>query len=100
MTTTHTPGPWIATQAFYEGWPRDTYCVETANHICVCHKVKEVDAAFIVRACNSHADLLAALKQIKHTLAHGRNVGENIVTAAIEAEDIARAAIASMEIKS
>ena len=45
----------------------------------------------------ANADLLAALAKIQHTLARGRNVGQDWVAAAINAEEIARAAIAEVK---
>lgn len=68
-TQTHTPGPWIATE--YHDARDNSHGFEIGGHpdhnaglsACVCSGPDcEANAAFIVRACNSHAELLAALK--------------------------------------
>ena len=47
----------------------------------------------IARLKKRNAELEAALKEIVHTLAKGRNVGQNRITAALEAEEIATEAL-------
>jgi hypothetical protein len=65
----HTPGPYFAAEDYLdvEGWgvfsrqfnPHDNDCVHF-----VCQAANEENAAFIVRACNSHYELLSAAKTL------------------------------------
>lgn len=65
MTTKHAPLPWTVYRCDY--CEPETACglngtpFDCANDECH-HPLDLADAEFIVRACNSHDDLLAALK--------------------------------------
>lgn len=76
MTAQHTPGPW---ECVHNSWEVSTVyshgghgviaecpidsgvCEETQYHL---EAVKDANAEFIVRACNSHYELLEALKEL------------------------------------
>ena len=73
----HTPTPWTHHKAHYTPeWRKDNHIIETAepqpSKISgfdptvenVCHMAKPEDAEFIVRAVNSHDELLAALEAV------------------------------------
>ena len=62
---THTPGPWIITN----DTPRHTIRAngKELKGYCVANVDSLVDAKFIVRACNSHAAMLEALKGLDLT---------------------------------
>lgn len=70
MSNERTPGPWKATH-IGEGEFRKEIIIDTAT----CGQIAEVldagngaaNAAFIVRACNSHDALLEALKAVMET---------------------------------
>lgn len=53
------------------------------------HKLQERIGAQMIE----NAALKKALKKIAHILANGRNVGQNRITAALEAEEIATEAL-------
>ena len=66
MTTKHTPGPWV----WHEQGEANEYCLLASGQKWVIAfrqngelmpERQRANAAFIVRACNSHDDLLAAL---------------------------------------
>lgn len=70
MNTTHTPTPWHTGGTFHYPNKPDTQNVWSAakhgdqsGHI-VCEQAEIADAAFIVKACNAHDDLVAALMKI------------------------------------
>jgi len=67
MGTKHTPGPWEDCPDFYNGgdhyiWPVGANGVQIAT----VHDNSQVDAnaAFIVRACNAHEELVEALREL------------------------------------
>ena len=85
----HTPTPWTVAKherGLVRAQGRTIVVVrETGNQDI------DANAEFIVRACNAHEDLLAALKEIERSLAnHPTFAWHNIV-------EIARAAIAKAE---
>jgi hypothetical protein len=63
MSTTHTPIPWYAT-----GKHVQSAAINEDNYVCEAEGNSEeqanANAELIVRAVNSHADLLAALKEL------------------------------------
>ena len=80
MTTKHTPLPWALTE--YTNY--DGFSVQTPDFGCIAERWEEgatearrlemhANAAFIVRACNSHYGLLGALKIAREYVAatHG-----------------------------
>lgn len=82
----HTPTPWITDTEHY---PNDQVFTIGGAIIADCkwtphdHNIRRENAAFIVRAVNCHADLLAALELIRDGMADDRAY-----------RDCARAAIA------
>lgn len=59
-----TPGPWVAEEF---GSPRGRWYVRDANGKIFFSGLTESDAAFIVKACNAHDDLIAALcRAVEH----------------------------------
>ena len=68
MNMKHTPGPWaIAASSNPDngtGW-RDIVSTGTVFSPSYVGEALDDDAAFIVRACNSHDDLLAALSDFR-----------------------------------
>lgn len=71
----HTPGPWKVANngisgkktATFRIWRNDPLQADGENkgYACIApHVHGEANAAFIVRACNAHDDLLAALERI------------------------------------
>jgi hypothetical protein len=83
----HTPGPWST--SYREGrdggmWRQDIYDVHGETiATCAWYRVptadgyttnREANAEFIVRACNSHAELLAALKELRDACAAAMRV--------------------------
>ena len=70
MTQTHTAGPWKQNGAtvYYE---LDSGLTEKIAHVSGGDFRKpHPNAAFIVRACNAHDDLLDALKDVECNLRH------------------------------
>lgn len=65
MTNKHTPTPWVLEDRRKRG---EGFSIKspTAHYssCLVAHYIGENDANFIVRACNAHDDLVAALKDI------------------------------------
>jgi len=63
-TAQHTPGPWALHPRVTENPPR-IYCrgviIATVDTSAPDPGEREVNAAFIIRACNAHDELLAAL---------------------------------------
>ena len=61
----HTPGTWEmskhGTPAYHPQF--GVYAASASDHVIVTGKNAEADAEFIVRACNAHDELLAALKR-------------------------------------
>ncbi len=64
----HTPGPWFVKDDFDVYAPREYICTTSGN--------AKANASFIVTACNSHEELLNALKQAKEHLEYC-NYGDN-----------------------
>lgn len=108
MTMTHAPLPWV----FREQGDANEFCLLTAegkwviaflqNGELMVERQREI-AAFIVRACNAHDDLLAALKTVTELLEGFR---ENPIDADLDEDeepiiapaiDQARAALAKAE---
>lgn len=94
-TARHTPGPWtvdIELSATFSNDGRTEVLLEITNRVegmSPAYATNAADAAFIVRACNSHADLLAALRQVADALcvlnvSQGANAAVDIARAAIE----------------
>ena len=93
MTAQRTPGPWLTREAFAS---HPTWHVLGPTGGCVASLARESNAAFIVRACNAHDDLLAALDVIAHAAeVGGISAGERKGLAM--AAKIALAAIAKAE---
>ena len=68
----HTPTPWITephgdTTALYSGRDRDHHGLRLMN-LDDGDMNFEANAAFIVRACNSHDELVAACKMLIHSI--------------------------------
>lgn len=73
---------------------------ESGLPVCSIPKIREKDATFIARACNSHYDLIAALEDARKTLAMmiapdaiKQTTVLNAYAAAVEAEYKARQAL-------
>jgi hypothetical protein len=60
----HTPLPWVAFNADDDG---DTYIGDDKDHI-VAEKLKEADAALVLRSVNIHTTLIAALEDAEDFL--------------------------------
>jgi hypothetical protein len=60
MNLRHTPTPWTPRQ----DQPRNVASVQPGGTVPVAVFANTIDAAFAMRAANSHADLIAALKGI------------------------------------
>lgn len=80
MTTNHTPTPWRVNT--FNG-DRQEVLDANGNNACV-----KANAAFIVRACNAHDELVAALELIDHP---------NAVRTIEDAKRVARAALAKVQ---
>lgn len=71
---THTPGPWAVCLSSNPkngtAW-RDI--VSTVGQFSPCYvgEALELDATFIVRACNAHEEMLEALRQVRSWLLSG-----------------------------
>ncbi len=65
--TAHTPGPWIAVPYLS---PKGKALIKSLDGKTITSgpMLTDDDAAFIVRACNAHDDMLAALRSIAGTL--------------------------------
>ncbi len=66
MNTKHTPTPWKYHETFTAGEPQGFVISAGALNICQLftgdnQADEEADAAFIVRACNAHDEMVAAL---------------------------------------
>lgn len=66
ISTQHTPGPWTESKA-YAGTIHGTRAgKQTAYAVAAAHGMttaeQDANAEFIIRACNSHAELVAALE--------------------------------------
>jgi len=65
------------------------------------HEICKANAAFIVRACNAHHDLVAALKEYREALAlagrEGVEIPDKVAVPLVRADCRARAAIAKAE---
>ena len=62
MQPKHTPGPWVAELSTVYPKMQDWEAQDNADPIC--SVINRADAAFIVRACNSHEILVRALRDI------------------------------------
>jgi hypothetical protein len=67
MTTKHTPTPWKYRYSKYQ-----EYVIDGDGIDCVAVVVDEKDAAFIVKAVNTHAELVACLE-----LMHGAEINKS-----------------------
>ncbi len=74
---THTPTPWNANESVFSangmteihiGTPAMTACVVYVDKAASHKSEQESNAQFIVRACNSHAQLVAALEMLTKAL--------------------------------
>ena len=70
---THTPTPWRANESAFSangmtelhiGTPELTACVVYVDKAAPYAATQEANAAYIVKACNSHAQLVAALEDL------------------------------------
>lgn len=73
MTQKHTPTPWKTDGN--EIWQEKPIIENKHFHICKVHgvcqtQVNKANASFIVRACNSHDELVEALKRTHKALIH------------------------------
>ena len=75
---THTPTPWRANESVFSangmtelhiGTPEMTACVVYVDKAAPYAATQEANAAYIVKACNSHAQLVAALEATVKELA-------------------------------
>ena len=95
-TPTHTPGPWRVEG--HEVWSEGS----NSRMICDFKKVSRypsnyvANAAFIVRACNAHEELLGLLKHIIYEADHPDNQTDKELVNQIDWEGI-RTAIAKAE---
>jgi len=105
MTTQHTPTPWKVLQAGDpSGVPRVTSDKGGVAVICVNRYMGEkgpsaeesANAAFIVRACNAHDELVAALTLAKYVLAT-LSLDDDCTEGQPEALAAARAALAKVQ---
>ena len=62
----HTPTPWHISKSAYEG--EQPIAILDHHGDAIAHVLTLEDAAFIVLACNSHADLAAALREFEISL--------------------------------
>ena len=74
---THTPTPWRANESVFSangmtelhiGTPEMTACVVYVDKAAPYAATQEANAAYIVKACNSHAQLVAALEMLTKAL--------------------------------
>lgn len=73
MTAAHTPTPWAVRETI--GGKRWIYSGETRVAKAASGKRKAENEAFIVRACNSHDALVAALERIERELRRAKTTG-------------------------
>lgn len=85
----HTPLPWFYEQVHKEGYFKITRDDGEDTHK-VASGLSQSDAAFIVRACNSHYDLIAALEGLT-SWCEGYEIAENPI--ALKYIEKARAAL-------
>lgn len=76
--STHTPGPWKA-RTFRDEKAR--FIAQTGDYLphieCISYGERsEQDAAFIVRACNAHEELVQTLRKARAALYNVPEVGE------------------------
>lgn len=101
--STHTPGPWEIDEESEDNAGQTALSITSDNrpgYICGIHCAEGVEldvidranAAFIVRACNAHGELVKALKMILKT--HDPIETDEIME---DAREQARAAIAKAE---
>ena len=81
----HTPIPWMRNGETMNGWRRidgssERVGIDFLNHPAAIVP-DETDADFVVRAVNSHADLLAALERLLGTPTDSPNWGPAVVSA-------------------
>lgn len=100
-TTQHTPTPWFVTHSFGDGSHVRSDSADEDGVVCCAES--EADGEFIVTACNSHAQLLAACEAASKAINDAKGyvsakvglVLDNLLTA----ERQARAAIAAAKPK-
>lgn len=79
--TQRTPGPWVVKQLDANHW-----CIFDANGMIVATNMRsEANAAFIVKACNAHDELVAALRDADSVLAREGYVAESGIRVRIRA---------------
>jgi hypothetical protein len=81
MSKTHTPTPWIEKFGTISG-PGGFYIASVTASFPEHDELQEANAAFIVRAANSHEDLLALLKRAEALMPVAADCpkdGDNIV---------------------
>ena len=98
MKTKHTPLPWHFQDEYIRADSEnmddsgnvvaDVYCKPSTTHA----EIMEANAAFIVRACNSHDELVAALESMMpERIGYGQSMSIDMY---LNAVDKARAALA------
>lgn len=105
----HTPTPWIlgkisdvgysgaqAPCQIWTGKGAGWGLVATTNHWCQAKPINSVDAAFIVKACNAHDELVAALDYALTQVEYDQFKDGNTVTGQ-EALKRGRAALAKVQ---
>ena len=92
-----TPGPWQ--YVIGQSGTRGLICTTTGETVVNIHAPAQIEAnaAFIVRACNAHDDLLAALKYIATRKYNDRGYDENMRPFICDLQETARDAIAKAE---
>jgi hypothetical protein len=74
MKTTHTPMPWNIGISYIDGdiaIREDNGAGECVAVVCDCYEDQAANAAFIVRACNSHDAILTALEACQFAIRFG-----------------------------
>jgi hypothetical protein len=84
-TPKHSPLPWVKSSEksedyFYHGW----FILDAKNHSVADCIQEDESAEFIVRACNSHYELLEAL-MLADALLSGKNMNKQIVEKKVKA---------------
>ena len=105
---THTPTPWRANESVFSangmtelhiGTPEMTACVVYVDKAAPYAATQEANAAYIVKACNSHAQLVAALRTAATALGCIALSGDRGATAAVNALEAVNATLARLDSK-